>query len=206
MPAPTIRSLARSLGLSRTTVSEALRGSPRVHADTIERVRAAAEAAGYHHNPLAGAVMSELRRSRGSMFRGVLAIVDLDEPDRPAAAAKFHQELSRGAKERAGDLGFKTEFFVAGPRGVPQHRLDQILQSRGIRGVILLPAWRTPDFLQLDWSKYAGVYTDYFIARPALHCVCSDHYRSMTLALERLHDLGYRRPGVFLHRPHDERL
>jgi transcriptional regulator with XRE-family HTH domain len=85
MPSPTLRTLAKLLGLSRTTISEALRGSPRVKAATVTRVRTAAAAAGYRHNPLAGAVMSELRRSRSGLFRGVLAVVDLDEPDRPAS-------------------------------------------------------------------------------------------------------------------------
>ena len=40
MPAPTLRSLARELGLSRTTVSDALRGSPRVDPRTAERFEA----------------------------------------------------------------------------------------------------------------------------------------------------------------------
>ncbi|MES1168893.1 MAG: LacI family DNA-binding transcriptional regulator, partial [Oleiharenicola lentus] len=69
MSAPTLRTLAKSLGLSRTTISDALRGSPRVKADTVRRVREAAKAAGYEHNPLTGAVMSQLRRSRGQQFR-----------------------------------------------------------------------------------------------------------------------------------------
>jgi len=38
-PAPTLRSLARALGLSRTTVSDALRGSPRVDPNTAARVK-----------------------------------------------------------------------------------------------------------------------------------------------------------------------
>ena len=35
---PTIRTLAAQLGLSRTTVSDALRSSPRVKSDTAKRV------------------------------------------------------------------------------------------------------------------------------------------------------------------------
>lgn len=206
MPAPTLRTLARQLGLSRTTISEALRGSPRVQPETAARIRAAATAAGYRHNPLAGAVMSELRRSRGAIFRGVLAVVDLDESDRPAYARKFHQALTEGATERAAALGFKTEVFLVGEHGVPVKRLDTILQSRGIEGVLLLPAWSDPDFSNLDWSRYAGVYTDYVIERPSLHSVCSDHFRAMISALQRLHALGYRRPGLILEKHQDERL
>jgi DNA-binding LacI/PurR family transcriptional regulator len=205
-PAPTLRSLARTLGLSRTTVSDALRGSPRVDPTTVLRVRKAAREAGYERNPLAAALMSELRRSRGGIFRGVLAAVDIEEPDRPTHAARFHRELVLGASVRAAELGFKVEKFMVGRGGVSVHRLDSILQSRGIHGVILLPAWDDPDLSRLDWSRYAGVYTDYIIERPALHSVCSDHYRSMIAMLQRLATLGYRRPGLIQQKHHDERI
>ena len=205
-PAPTLRSLARALGLSRTTVSDALRGSPRVDPSTAARVRKAAREAGYRRNPLAGALMSELRRSRGTAFRGVLAAVDFNEPNRPDDAARYHRELVLGAEQRATELGFKVEKFSVGHAGVSVQRLDSILQSRGIHGVILLPAWDEPDLSNLDWTRYAGIYTDYIIERPALHSVCSDHYRSLLAALQRLAALGYRRPGLFLHKHQDERL
>lgn len=206
MSAPTIRTLATQLGLSRTTVSDALRGSARIRRDTADRVREAALAAGYRPNPLAGALMSEIRRSRGSTFRGGLAIVELEESDRPSPDRLFHQALIDGGMRRASELGYKLQSFLIGPQGVNLPRLDLILQSRGIQGVVVLPAWRDPDLSQLDWSRYSGVYTDYIIEHPALHSVCCDHYRSIIGALQRLAQLGYRRPGLFLNRHQDERL
>lgn len=206
VPAPTLRSLAKILGLSRTTVSDALRGSPRVDPNTALRVKKAARDAGYRRNPLAGALMSELRRSRGTAFRGVLAAVDFNEPDRPNTAVRYHRELVVGAETRATELGFKVETFFVGHAGVSVQRLDSILQSRGIHGVILLPSWDEPDLSNLDWSRFAGIYTDYIIERPALHSVCPDHYRSLLAALQRLATLGYRRPGLFVQRHQDERL
>lgn len=205
-PAPTLRSLAKVLGLSRTTVSDALRGSPRVDPNTALRVKKAAKDAGYRRNPLAGALMSELRRSRGTAFRGVLAAVDFNEPTRPDDAARYHRELVIGAETRATELGFKVEKFSVGHAGVSVQRLDSILQSRGIHGVILLPAWDEPDLSNLDWTQFAGIYTDYIIERPALHSVCPDHYRSLLAALQRLATLGYNQPGLFLQRHQDERL
>lgn len=205
-PAPTLRSLAKVLGLSRTTVSDALRGSPRVDPKTAERVQKAANEAGYRRNPLAGALMSELRRSRGTAFRGVIAAIDFNEPDRPNDALSYHRELVIGAETRGAELGFKVEKFSVGHAGVSVQRLDSILQSRGIHGVILLPAWDEPDLSKLDWSQYAGIYTDYIIERPALHSVCPDHYRSLLAALQRLTGLGYKQPGFFLKKHQDERL
>jgi LacI family transcriptional regulator len=204
-PAPTVRSLARELGLSHTTVSDALRGKGRVDPETVARVQQAARDAGYRRNPLAAAVMSELRRSRGATFRGVLAAVDVLEPQRRDPHGVFHKELIAGGRERATDLGFKLEEFVVGDNGLTVPRLDSILQARGIHGVLLLPSWYKPDWSHLDWSRYAAVYTDYVIDRPPLHCVCCNHYRSMTALLERLVARGYKRPGLFLERGRDER-
>lgn len=202
----TLRTLERTLGYSRTTISKALRGALNVRESTAVKIRAAAAKAGYRHNPLAGAIMSELRRSHGDTVRGTLALLELHEDDRPYYASAFHERLAQGAQERAGQLGFRVDRFTVGPRHLPQGRIDQILKSRAIQGVLLLPTWRTPDYLKLDWAHYAGVYMDYNIERPAIRCVCCDHFRSLIGALERLTELGYRRPGVMLPRFHDRRL
>lgn len=206
MPNPTLRTLAKQLGLSRTTISDALRGSPRVRRETIERVQKAAEAAGYHRNPLTGAVMSLLRRSSGQEFRGVIAALEIVPPDRPEHAERYSRAIMSGINKRAGELGFKVEKFEITSDGIRLERLDTILHTRGIQALVILPAIGFPDFTQLDWSRYTGVYTDYFIDRPPLHCVCSDHYRSMVSLLQRLHRLGYRRPGLFIDIQLDERL
>lgn len=206
MPAPTLRTLARELGLSRTTLSDALRGSPRVKAATIERVRAAAKAAGYERNPLTGAVMSQLRRSRGQQFRGVLAALEIIDTPHSALAARYNDALMAGISSRANDLGFKVERFVVGPQGVKLSRLDTILHTRGIQGLILLPAVGFPDLSELSWSRYTAVYVDYYIDHPPLHCVCLDHYRSMVALLHELHARGYRRPGLFMEISLDHRL
>lgn len=204
---PSLRELARALGLSHTTVSEALRDHPRVKPATRQRVQEMAKEAGYRPNPLAGALMSEMRRSRSGAFRGVLALLDLDGPSaRPASSSRYHNELALGARTRAAELGFTTELLVTGEQGITDARLDTILQTRGIRGLFLLPVGEDPDISGLDWSRYAGIYSDYIIEHPGLHSVCSDHYRSMMIALQHLHALGYRRPGVFIERNLDRRL
>jgi len=206
MPTPTLRTLARELGLSRTTLSDALRGSPRVKAETVARVPAAAKAAGYERNPPTGAVMSQLRRSRGQQFRGVLAVLDLVEPGHPPLAARYNDALMSGISARADDLGFKVERFVVGPEGLTLQRLDTILHTRGIQGLIILPAVGFPDLSALSWNRYTAVYVDYFIDHPPLHCVCLDHYRSMIALLHELHERGFRRPGLFMEISLDERL
>lgn len=172
---------------------------------TKERVRLAAKKFGYRHNPLTGTLMSELRQSRATRFRGVIAVIEFLEPERPAHGP-FHLELLRGATARAIDLGFKVDEYIANHRGLTLARIDSILQSRGIHGVILLPTWETTDFSALQWERYAGVYADYNRVIPPLHSVCCDHFQSTLVALETVRRLGYLRPGICIERVRNQRL
>lgn len=202
-----VRALAKELGLSHTTVSDALRNNPRVNALTRDRVKLAAQEMGYRYNPLAGAIMSEIRRSSVGGFRGIIAVVDLENAgDRASGAAAYHNLLLHGAKEAARQLGFKVDHFILGDAHISVPRLNGILKSRGIQGVLFLPVFGKPIISELDWEHMAGIYTDYLIDDPAIHTVCPDHFRSMTIALQKLIDLGYRRPGLVLHELSDRRL
>ena len=202
-----VRELAKVLGLSHTTVSDALRGSPRVKASTRDKVLAAAKEHGYQYNPLAGALMSQMRRSRADTFRGVIAVVDLESfKQRPEVFERYHREVMEGADRAARKMGFKVEFFALGSEGISVDRLNSILISRGIRGILILPAGASPELSVLNWEHFSGVYTDYIIEHPAIDSVCSNHFRSMFLVLNKLKQLGYRRPGLVMHLDHDKRL
>lgn len=202
---PSLQELARTLRLSRTTVSDALRGKGRVSMATIDRVKRAAQQIGYNPNPLVSTVLASIKRGTGNGYRGALAVVDLYEPGH-WPHGPFPRELIAGAKESAAQMGFSITEFVAGQERLPLPRLDGILRSRGIHGIIVLPAWRQPDLLDIDWSRYAGIYTDEVTAAPELHLVCADHYTSMLSLLSLLESRGYRRPGLILSRGRDQRI
>lgn len=206
-PRPTVRTLAKELGLSRSTVSNALRGLPGVNVDTRRRVRQAADARGYRAHPFAAEVMSQLRRSSQTKQVGTLAVLEMDEPGRPPVAAIFNRLLLEGIETRAREMGFGTDRLnFGGAEPLALKRLNQVLQWRGIHGLLLLPTWSEPDFRDLDWSQFTGIYLDYLIQQPALHTVSSDHFRSLFGALEKARALGYRRPGFAVARRANERL
>lgn len=206
MSAATLRTLARELGLSAATVSEALRGSSRVNASTAKRIREAAERAGYHRNPLTGTVMSELRRSQGQVVRGVLAVLEVVPADRPSYENRFNAALLGGIAARAGTLGFNVERFEIGAGSHTLQSVDAVLRSRPIEGVLILPVSNPPDLSGMTWERYAALYVDYYIAHPRLHCVSPDHYRAMAALVHELHHRGYRRPGLVMDTRMDSRL
>lgn len=204
---PTLRTLAAQLGLSVATVSEALRDSPRVTLATRRRVQQAARRAGYRANPLLGAVMSAVRRTRHQHYRGTLALVDTAE-DNPAQYLLFHRQIVAGARERARQLGFQVELFWLGDKSpaLNRKRLAQVLQARGITGVVLLPFNTAQDLSDFDFSRLSVVQMDHCLLAPRLHTVLPEHYMSMRSALAELCQRGYRRIGLCLEERKDVRL
>lgn len=208
MPSPvTIRDLAAELGISVATVSEALRNSSRVRPETRERVHRVAEKRGYHANPLLGAALSAVRRSRHQGFSGVLGLVDVTIDERTELML-FHREVVQGAATRAQELGFRTEVFWVGPRApaLSVTRLNSVLRARCIPGVVFLPFDRRQDFSAFDLSQIAAVGMDHRLLQPSLHTIQPDHYLSMRRTLDLLTSRGYKRIGLALEGRKDERV
>ncbi len=198
MPPPSIRSLARQLGLSAATVSLALRESPRVVAATRQRVLQAARRAGYRPNPLVGSVLTAVRRASHGGFQGVLMAINHWPGAGVPALHPFHREVLAGAKRRAAELGYSLTMTWEGPRHLSLSRLNAILAARNINGVLVMPFRETRDFGALEWARLSGVVMDYCLGAPALHTVLPDHQSTLLAAMARLAARGYRRPGLIV--------
>lgn len=89
---PTIYDVARLAGVSASTVSRALSGAPRVHEDTVRRVRRAAERLHYRTNLYARALHTGRSHTLG------LVLPDIANP--------AFAELIQGAERRAASAGY----------------------------------------------------------------------------------------------------
>mgnify|MGYP000888576154 CR=1 FL=1 len=205
MPPASIRRLAAQLGLSAATVSLALRGSTRVIPATRQRVVDAARKAGYRPNPLIRSVMAAMRRSAQDSYQGLLAALNHSADPQPQLGT-FHREVWQGAKRRARELGYGLDLCWFGPNNLNLARLNTVIATRNIQGVLVLPIAEAQDLGALDWSGLAGVMLDYCLVQPALHTVLPDHHVALFTAVERLAARGYRRPGLVLDAARDARL
>lgn len=189
------------------TVSEALRGSRRVRAETRSRVEKAARKAGYERNPLLGAALSAIRRSRQRDYQGTIALIDRSEGG-PEELMLFHREIAEGARDRARELGFRTELFWQGDLApaLSQRRLPAVLFARGIAGAVLLPFDVEADLSEFNFSRLAAVQMDHCLIKPRLHAIMPDHYVSLWDALDLLTGRGYRRIGLCLEARKDIRV
>lgn len=123
-----LRRLADELDLSVTTVSRALKDGPEVHPDTIRRVKAAAEAAGYVPN-LHG------RALRTGSTRNLTAILPMETRDYLSDIAKL--PLMEGMTLAARELDFSLTIFSTTPEESPQENVSKVLQSGAADGVII---------------------------------------------------------------------
>lgn len=193
-PRVSLRDIAARLGVSHSTVSLALKDHPRISTAVKEKVRKEAEAMGYRPDPMLAA-LANYRRDRESkaISAGVAWINAWRNPDE----LRSHKEFDfywQGAFKAAEKFGFRLEEFRIGKDCSPK-RLHQILTTRGIRGILLPPHPTEPDWQDFPWDQYSIVRFGRTIHHPACHVVTADQVANTVLAVQRIHDRGYKRIG-----------
>jgi DNA-binding LacI/PurR family transcriptional regulator len=197
--APTISDLASAAKVSRFTVSLALRNSPRVAAATRLKVEAVAKKLGYRPNPTLAALMRSIRSKSLEERRTCFAmIVALDEPDWKGRH-RYIQEMRRGAEERAASLGYGFECLTLPKSKEPIKRLQQIIEARGIDGLIIAPLHRSGVQLGLDLARQSYVAIGQTLTEVPANRVESGTYHNMRIVLDAIRNRGWRRPGAILH-------
>ena len=200
----TIKDIARECGVTATTVSLALRNHPRISDKTKAKVRATAEKLGYHRNPMISALMANLSQSRTPLAALPLAVIYTHDWEM-IQENSFHSNIWGGMDQRAQRLGFKLERFHLNEKRMTGRRLTQILDTRGITGLIVPPLYTPGGHLSIDWPHFSAVAIGYSMLSPNLHRVCPNQYRGIRMALRELTKRGYTRPGLLLNRQSDQR-
>lgn len=197
MTPTTLQSIADHLGLSRNTVSCALRNRGRIAESTRERVRKAAEELGYRPNPLVSALM-QLRRS-GQTPASISNLAFLHNYQTQEYWRQFPHcvEMFTGAERRATELGFNLTPVWANPQGSADS-LTKILLNRGVVGIVLPPVFGFCPPPTLDWSHFAATAIGHTLKEPRLHIVGTLFLNLIPIAVAGLKSLGYRRIGILI--------
>jgi LacI family transcriptional regulator len=190
-PHVTLTQVAAAAGVSLATTSYALRNDRRIPRVTADRVKAVAKRLGYRPNPRVSALMAHIRQAQPVTVGERIAFLWIDAPpgQRPYA------ELFAGAKARAVQLGYSLEEFWLASPGVSARRLQQILYSRGIAGLLISPRIQPEAKFKIpwDWNLFAPVVLGTAEGEPELHHSAHHHYGAMRLAMLRLEAMGKRR-------------
>ena len=207
MKRPTLTDIARRVGVTKMTVSRALRGGPYVSAELRKKIARAAMELGYKPDPEITRLMSHLRLGRAKAAPRTLAFVWSENDPADAEGSSWSRRLVSGAHQQAARLGFALEEFHLAVRGMSGRRLSTILETRGITGFILSPLLsRSRGHVRMSWEKFSSVVIGLGYARPALHRVHHHHFLGMMNAMRHLRKAGWRRIGFYSGSTIDERM
>lgn len=194
-----MQQIADVAGVSRMTVSLALRQSGEISASERTRIQNLAEKMGYRPNPLVSTLMAARARGKGSVASHPMALLDLHRDTSWIRQGEFYRDLIEGVKTRADALGFCAEIFSPPTRNAAGMAiLHRIFWTRNIRGIVVLPAptrFPAPPF---PWEHYGSATIGHSLAAPSMNTASSDQYGNALMLFQHLFDLGYRRPGLFL--------
>ena len=126
--------VAREAGVSKNTVSLALRRDPQIPEKTRSRIARIARRMGYRRNPVVGELMARLHAGGDRRFQSTLALVNANQS---RSALSHHPTIPvfvRGCRKRAAELGYQLDVFWMHEPGMTAARLIQIFRARGIPG------------------------------------------------------------------------
>lgn len=201
MAGPTMTDVARKAGVSKNTVSLALRKAPQISEATRERVEKAARALGYQKNPTVAHLMAQLRANRTRGFQASLALVNAHLDRNAFTKHPTVPTYVSGCRARGAEQGYSfDEFWLHDPE-LDGERLNKILRARGIRGIVavgLMSENRLPERFAPTWEEFPCVVTGVPMRAPALSFACTDHHLLTLNAFENALRLGYKRPAMVL--------
>jgi len=195
---PRLQQIATSLGVSKMTVSRALRDGTSVDPKLRAKIRKAAARVGYRPNPRLSLLISEVRKSRETAYRETLAFIWMRS--KAKGVPPCFQEDTDAARQRAEKLGFKLDEFQLKDEKLSGQALSKILRSRGIRAALIsLPDdQRLAPHLWLDWKNLCCVLIGNSPANLGLPRIQHDHFSGMVSAIRQLRRLQYKRIGLVL--------
>ncbi|MEM6820387.1 MAG: LacI family DNA-binding transcriptional regulator [Verrucomicrobiota bacterium] len=198
-PLPTLKSIANELEISANTVSRALRNDPKISEATRKRVRNVAKRVGYRSNAFAASLVHH-RISKGNRrFKAILGLLVGHPEKNPLKHLSDYQRVLAGAKNRAEKQGYQIEPHWAYQPGIKPRRLHQILQSKGVPGLILLGM--NPLEIKLPFGHYAcsmAAPSGFEIKSSLFSFATIDPYDLVQLAADRLVKQGRKRIGLAL--------
>jgi DNA-binding LacI/PurR family transcriptional regulator len=175
---PTINDVARLSGVSKSTVSNVIRGAEYLADDTRERVLAAIDELGYRPNALA----RSLQRRQSALLG--LVVGDLTNP--------FYAELSLLIEQHAAQAGYATIICNTDGGAEAERKKFGLLLEQRVSGVVMLHFSGEHELIASAEQANVPVVGVSTYDR-AFDCIAIDDAKGARLAVEHLIGLGHER-------------
>lgn len=179
---PTITDVARTAGVSVSTVSRVVRNHPDVRAETRQAVQAAINQLSYRPSPIARALVS------GETRMLALLVSDITNP--------FYPQLAKSVEQEAGKDDYTVIICNTADRTAETRRYLERLLGQGLDGVIHAAVARDEQVvLSLIDDPRRVVFTNRRPKSESVSFIVSDNRGGAILLTNHLLDLGHRRIG-----------
>jgi DNA-binding LacI/PurR family transcriptional regulator len=192
----TMQDIADAAGVSRMTVSLALRRSSKISAVTTRRVQKLCAAMGYRPDPLIQRLTTHLGQIHRRREGQVIAWINAWKNRAEWRAFSVYAAMYRGAVACARERGYLLQEFWLGEPGMTGKKLSRILYQRGIECLLIGPLAQGGGQLTMDWDKFSSVAIGYSMLAPQLNRVVNHQLHSAREAIRQLCRRGYRRIGL----------
>jgi LacI family transcriptional regulator len=193
---PTMNDVALAVGVHPTTVSLALRSHPSIPLTTRSRILDAARDIGYIRDPLLEAFNDHRNRLHTSKQSPSIAFVADANSAAFFGGSTYHPLVYEGVRAVADPQHLSLEIFQLGVNGLAAGRLNTILSSRGITGILLSTFTLETKAIELDWENFSTVKIESHHLLPEIDVVSNDQCQAARLCMCKLRQLGYRRIGL----------
>jgi LacI family transcriptional regulator len=206
-PRVSLKQIAAAAGVSRMTVSLALRNTPTVAVATRERIQAIAAKLDYHPDPEIGRVMASIRSGRHIHKSATIAYLTAHETENAWRDHPTQLVYYQGVQAKAEALGYQLQIIWLRTPGMTSRRLSEVIRNRGIDGVIVAPFPKGEQFFSgFRWDYFSAVALGYSMVTPMLCRACNHQFQSIQLLVEELRTRGYRRIGYAMEADQDNRV
>lgn len=205
-PRITIRDIAARAGVHFSSVSLALRNSPKIRTALREKIQAVARELGYVPDPVLNALNVYRQSRRPARFQSTIAWINNWPVKDELRRIRSFADYFHGATERARQLGYRIEDFWMHAPGMTPAAATSILRARGVRGLLVAPQPFAHTRLDLDFSEFSALAFGYSLQPARLHVVTNHQFQSVVLAAHELQSLSYRRIGLCVKEDWDEKV
>lgn len=190
----TLRDIARELGVSHVTVSKALRNRSGASEELKARIRKKADEMGYVPDPMLSALSTYHKSSQAKPVQAALAWINTWSKPEELRQYREFDLYWEGAAASAQRFGYRLEAFKLAE--IPIKRVQSILRTRNIQGILLPPLPVPVDWLnEFEWSRFAVVRFGAAVPEPKTHYVSAAQMVNTMLSFDRALQLGYQRIG-----------
>ena len=175
----TLKDVARAAGVSYSTVSRSLSGSPQIGRETRERILRLCDEMGYTKNYVARSMV--MRRTE------LIGLVVPSIDNQFMAELAYHAEMSARAR------GYNLMLCNSGPDLRQEKAVVKLLVGRQVDGMLIVPQeHRSCEELRVYTEQVPTVFLSEDLRDEPLSCVTTDNTGATYLAMEYLRSLGHR--------------